>query len=282
MSYTLSIYFQARGETCLVFQFHYRCVMVSSQSTTQDWDVPDSISTTEFFTQDVPDSIVSHEDFEAIVEQLDIYPEEFEIVDRYWVHQPYTYAVILDHIGSDRNVFRYVLVKPQLPSDIHQLKDTIKGVVETKIDSEDIDLVGTMEERRISLRKEILDILRANELLDGFDELLSANNAVEPYVPDVLNELTDKLSGVDEKIIVTTDSSVSVSTADDYSLNKQNTEALVYLVTQDIISSSGIECILSDQNVNSIDTHPETVIDSNMVALDHAEYDAIRVNLSLL
>lgn len=282
MSYTLSIYFQARGETCLVFQFHYRCVMVSSQSTTQDWDVPDSISTTEFFTQDVPDSIVSHEDFEAIVEQLDIYPEEFEIVDRYWVHQPYTYAVILDNIGSDRNVFRYVLVKPQLPSDIHQLKDTIKGVVETKIDSEDIDLVGTMEERRISLRIEILDILRANELLDGFDELLSANNAVEPYVPDVLNELTDKLSGVDEKIIVTTDSSVSVSTADDYSLNKQNTEALVYLVTQDIISSSGIECILSDQNVNSIDTHPETVIDSNMVALDHAEYDAIRVNLSLL
>jgi hypothetical protein len=256
--------------------------MVSSQTTNQGWNMPESISTTEFFTQDVPDSIASHEDFEVIAEQLDIHPEEFKIVDRYWVHQPYAYAVILDHIGSDRNVFRYVLVRPQLSSDIQQLKDIIKGVVETKIDSEAIKLTGTMEERRISLRKEILDILRANDLLDGFDEFPSANNGVESYVPDVFDELTDSLSSVDEKIIVTADTSVSVSDTDSYSLNKQNTEALLYLVIQDIVSSGGVECILNDQHVTAIDTHPETVIDSNLVALDHAEYDTIRVNLSIL
>jgi len=255
--------------------------MSGSYGGTGEWKVPVSISSPAFFTQGFPDPIASHEDFEQIADRLRIYPEEYEIVDRYWVHQPYAYAVILEHTGSDRDVYRYVLVKPQLSSDAHRLKNSIMGVIESRIKFGEIELIGTIEERRITLRKAILAILESNNLLDESDFEASINSDPGKYKLDLLDNI-EQLPMDDGEIIATTDSTVGTSGSGDWLLNKNEAQALIYLASQDILSSTGVSCILNDRYVHAVDTHPETVIDSNLVSIAHVEYDNISVNLSLL
>jgi hypothetical protein len=155
------------------------------------------------------------------------------------------------------------------------------GVIESRIKSGEIELIGTIEERRITLREAILAILESNDLLDESDFEASINSDSDKYKLGLLDGI-EGLPVDDGEIIATTDSAVGTSGSGDYLLNKSEAQALIYLASQDILSSTGVSCILNDRYVHAVDTHPETVIDSNLVSIAHVEYDDISVNLSLL
>lgn len=220
---------------------------MSSQLPQQRLSVPPDVDEHDFYTTpDGRQTLVTHSDLEAAVDNKE--KPALKEVKRYWLDEPYTFAVIYENVRE--NEYRYIVVEPRLTDLEEELLDFFRAKLKSSLNEEIIDINAGAEERKESLIKEAKDLMKRYRLMNEEDreQAESIKERFKRFTADILEKVASEKGEQTEGVPAPT----HPETGEIQRLTETQSRKLLYYLTRDFIAHGKIQPIKSDPQIEDI------------------------------